>query len=239
MTHHTATANAHVEDAVETVDAVLLDLDGTLVDSVYAHTLAWKSAFRDVGMDVPAHRIHRAIGISGDRLVAHVAGDRVEAAVGDAVRDAHRRHLDERLHDVVPTDGARDLLEALRERDVTVVLASAGGAEITGRLLDLLEAAKLLDEVVTGSDVDSGKPSGELVAAAMAAVAADRAVLVGDTVWDVQAATDAGIPCVGLLTGGIAESELREAGAIAVFDTPRDLAEHLDEVLPSDKHPLG
>lgn len=240
MTHHAAPANAHVEDPVASIDAVLLDLDGTLVDSVYVHTLAWKSAFRDVGVDIPAHRIHRAIGMSGDRLVAHVAGDRVEAAVGDAVRAAHRRHLDDRFHDIVPTDGAGDLLEALRQRGVAVVLASSGDAELTGRLLDLLEgSAKLIDEVLTGSDVESGKPSGDLVTTAVAAVRADRAVLVGDAVWDVRAATDAGLACVGLLTGGVAEAELREAGAIAVFDTPRELAAHLDEVLPIDNHPLG
>ncbi|MBB6627778.1 HAD family hydrolase [Nocardioides sp. KIGAM211] len=213
------------------VDTVVLDLDGTLVDSVYVHTLAWKAAFRDVGVDVPAHRIHRGIGMGGDRLVAHLTSDAVEAAVGDTVRDQHARHLDERFHEIVPTDGAVELLAGLRAAGLDVVLASSGGRELTHRLLDLVDGADtLVHEVLTGSDADRSKPSGELVARAVEA-GGGRAVVVGDAVWDVAAAHEAGLPCWGLLSGGFSEAELREAGAVAVFASARELADGLDAAL--------
>ena len=209
------------------VDTIVLDLDGTLVDSVYVHTLAWKAAFRDVGIHLPAHRIHRAIGMGGDRLVPHLAGDSVEAAMGDTVRRHHAQHLDERFHEIVPTDGAAELLDALRSAGLTTVLASSSDRELTHRLLDLVEGSgALVNDVVTGSDADESKPSGQLVARAIE-LGGDRAAVVGDAVWDVAAAHDAGVPCLALLSGGISEAELRAAGAADVSMSPRHLARGL------------
>ncbi|MGZ4451186.1 MAG: HAD family hydrolase [Nocardioides sp.] len=222
------------------IDTVVLDLDGTLVDSAYVHALAWKAAFRDVGVDVATHRLHRAIGMGGDRLVAHVAGERVESAVGDAVRDAHLRHLEDRFHEIVPTDGAAELLEGLRARQVTLVLASSSDEKLTSRLLGVVDGAEqLFHAIVTGSEPGESKPSGDLVEQALAGVEGQRALMVGDAVWDARAAAEAGVPCVALLSGGFCEAELRKAGAVGVFSDPRDLLEHLDDVLTGHKHPKG
>ncbi len=216
------------------IETVLLDLDGTLVDSVFLHTTAWKAAFRDVGVTAPSHRIHRAIGMGGDRLVAHVAGDSVESAMGDELRERHQQCIDERFSEITPTDGAGELLEALRERGLTVVLASSADKELSERLLDLLDGAgRHLHESVAGGDAEHSKPDPDLVETALEAVDADSAVMIGDSVWDVEAAAKAGVACIGLLCGGFGEAELREAGAIAVFDSPRDLLDHLADT------PLG
>ncbi len=209
---------------------VLLDLDGTLVDSVFVHTVTWKDAFRDVGLDVASHRIHRAIGMGGDRLVAHVAGEAAEKAIGDEVRARHDTHLDEHFATITPTDGAAELLETLRERGFAVVLASSAPRELSERLLALLDGAgRHLHESVVGSQVESSKPAPDLLEAALASVEATSAVMIGDAVWDVESARGAGVPCVGLLTGGFGEAELREAGAVAVYESPRDLLDHLED----------
>lgn len=210
------------------LDTVVLDLDGTLVDSVPVHVLAWQAAFREVGLQVPSHRLHRVIGMGGDRLVEKAAGAAVERALGDQLRALHPHRLDDLFQRIVPTEGAADLLHALTEGGYDIVLASSSERELTGRLLDLLEEARfLLDDLVSGADAEASKPAGDLVEAALASVDAGRAVMVGDAVWDVLAAADAGVPCIGLLTGGVSEGELREAGAVAVHETPAALAEHL------------
>jgi len=213
------------------IDTVVLDLDGTLVDSVYVHVTCWKSAFADVGVDVTSARIHRAIGMGGDRLVTEVAGPAVEHALGDTVRSLHARHLDERLGQVSALDGATELLTTLRERRLKLVLASSGSEEMTARMLELVEGSDSLRERMSGSDTDESKPAPELVEAALRAVDARSAVAVGDTVWDVEAAAKAGVPCVALLSGGLSEGELRTAGAVAVFATPRDLVDNLEDAL--------
>ena len=214
------------------IDTVLLDLDGTLVDSVYQHTAAWRAAFRDVGVDVASHRLHRSIGMGGDRLVTAVAGESVENAVGDEVRARHKEHLDERFHEIMATDGAVELLEELRTRGFTLVLASSADKELSERLLEVVEgAAPLLHDRVAGGDADESKPAPNLVEVALGSVSPDRAVMLGDTVWDVESTARAGVACLGLRTGGISTAELLEAGAASVHDTPRDLLEHLDETL--------
>jgi len=206
----------------------VLDLDGTLVDSVYVHVLAWQAAFRDVGVHVPAHRLHGLIGMGGDRLVAAAAGDATEHALGDELRRRHPEHVDHLFAAIVPTEGAVDLLEALREHDVDVRLASSSDQAMTERLLGVLEGAeRLLGRVVSGSEAEQSKPSGRLVEVALEGVDAATAVVVGDAVWDVLAAQDAGVPCLGLLTGGTPAADLLAAGAVAVHDDPRALAEHL------------
>jgi phosphoglycolate phosphatase len=212
-------------------DTVVLDLDGTLVDSVYVHVTCWRSAFADVGVDVGSAVIHRAIGMGGDRLVAEVAGPAVEHALGDTVRALHARHLDERFGQVVALDGAAELISALRVRGLKVVLASSGEREMADRMLELVEGSHLLHRQVTGSDADRSKPAPDPIEEAVHAVGGTHALVVGDAVWDVEAAARASVPCVALLSGGVSAAELRAAGAAAVFATPRDLAVHLDEAL--------
>lgn len=211
-----------------TVSTAILDLDGTLVDSVYAHTLAWRAAFRDVGVDVPAYRLHRLIGMGGDRLVTEAAGERVEDALGDELRARHPEHLDHLFQHVTAVDGAGELLQALRDLGLHVVLASSGDAELTRRLLGLVEGSDaLLDEIVTGSDAARSKPDGELLTRALGDHDRDTATVIGDAVWDVHAARDAGLRCVSVLTGGFSRAELYDAGAVDVLATARSLAERL------------
>ncbi|WP_435745680.1 HAD family hydrolase [Nocardioides sp. SYSU DS0663] len=212
-------------------DTVVLDLDGTLVDSVYVHVACWKAAFRDVGIDVPAHRLHRAIGMGGDRLVTAVSNESVERSVGDELRARHGQHIDAHFHEITVLEGAGDLLEALRDAGLDVVLASSGEREQTDRLLDLVPGAHLIQETVSGSEAEESKPAPDLLAASLARVDATRSFAVGDSVWDAKAAAAAGIPVVGFLTGGFSTAELRDAGAALVHDGPAALAAALDEVL--------
>lgn len=212
------------------IDTVIVDLDGTLVDSVPVHVLAWQAAFRDVGIVVPSHRLQRAIGMGGDHLVAHVANDAVETALGDELRQRHPHHLERLFGAITPTEGAGELLEALSRHRINVVLATSGERDLAERFLELIPGARaIIAHVVSGSDANESKPDGELMEMALARVDGRHAVAIGDAVWDVLAASDAGIACIGLLTGGLGEAELTTAGAAAVHETPMALARHLDQ----------
>ena len=213
------------------LDTVVLDLDGTLVDSVFVHVTCWKSALADVGVEVPSYRIHRAIGMGGDRLVSEVAGPAVEHALGDTVRSLHARHFDERFGLITALDGASELLEDLRKRGLKPVLASSGDQRMTDQLLELIEDSSALLERISGDETEESKPAPELVEVALDTVDAAGALVIGDTVWDVEAAAKAGVPCVGVLSGGLSGVELRSAGAVAVFASPRDLLENFDRAL--------
>ncbi len=212
-------------------DTAVLDLDGTLVDSVYQHVVCWRSAFLAVGMDVPSARIHRAIGMGGDRLITEVAGRSAETAVGDEVRAIHGERFESLLPQVSATEGAFELLEALRRADLNVVVASSGDEDLTDKLLTLVDAGEMLHAWVAGSEAGESKPAADLLDMALEKVEGDRAFVVGDAVWDVQTAHERKFPCIGLLTGGISEAELRDAGASAVYGTPAELAEDLDAAL--------
>lgn len=210
------------------VEAVVLDLDGTLVDSVYVHVLAWHAAFQDVGLEVPAPRLHRLIGMGGDRLVAAAAGDAVEQSLGDELRARHPHYLDRLFHAITPTRGALEMVEALRSAGLEVVLASSSDAALTDRLLDVVPGvAGLLDRVATGDDAESSKPDGGLVAVALGDTDPRAAVMIGDAVWDVHSAHDVGARCLSLLTGGITEAELRDAGADDVLPDPSAVVRRL------------
>ena len=206
------------------LDTVVLDVDGTLVDSVYARTLAWKAAFREVGLEVPSHRIHRAIGMGGDRVVAHLAGDAVEHGVGDEVRRRQTEHFERLLPDITATDGAAELLVLLRERELHVVVASSGEPGLTSRLLELVDGGPgLVHRIVWGSPTVRSKPAPDLFHAAMQQVGGTAAIVIGDSVWDTQAARAAGLPCLAVRTGGFDDAELLANGATAVYEDPREL----------------
>ena len=206
---------------------VVLDLDGTLVDSVYPHVVAWTSAFHDVGLHVASTTVHHAIGMGGDRLVAHVAGAAAESAVGDDVRALHDKYFRAGLRTVSELDGASDLLTALAGRGHHLVLASSSEADLVDQLLDRVGARARLDAIVSGSDAEHSKPAADIVEAAVSRVGPGPAIVIGDAVWDVLAADAAGLPCIGLGSGGIDASHLRAAGAVEVYDGPRDLLEQL------------
>lgn len=209
---------------------VVLDLDGTLVDSVYQHVVSWQAAFHDVGLRVSAVRIHEAIGMGGDRLVAHVAGDAAETAVGDDVRGLHDKYFRAGLRMISPLDGASELVEALATRGHRLVLASSSEADLVDELLDLVDVRRHLGAFVTGSDDIPTKPAPDIVELAVSRVGGGPAVVIGDATWDALSADAAGVPCIGLRSGGMGAERLRSAGASWVCDGPRDLLERLEDV---------
>lgn len=208
--------------------AAILDIDGTLVDTNYQHTVAWYRAFARFGEAPAAWRIHRHIGMGGDQLVEAVGGADVEAEHGDEIRDAEKGFYAELIDETRPFDGARELIAELKRRGHTVVLASSAHGDDVERYVDDLEARDLADDWTTSSDVEQTKPEPDLIAAALRKAGGLSAVMVGDTVWDVEAAARVEVKTIGLLTGGFSDSELRDAGAVDVFESPRDLLEHLD-----------
>ncbi len=210
------------------MDTVVLDVDGTLLDSNYHHVLAWSRAFEHAGIGVPLSRIHRHIGMGGDRLVAAVAGDEAEERSGDAVRDRWEKEYDGLIDETRLFAGARELLTALRERGITVALASSSIPKHARHAFDLLDAERLTDTATTSEDAAESKPDPELIDEALDRVSAGSACVVGDSVWDVEAAARAGVPAYGVLLGGYGRAELLESGAVEVYDDLADLLEHLD-----------
>lgn len=208
--------------------AAILDIDGTLVDTNYHHAIAWYRAFREHDVTPPVWRVHRHIGMGGDQLIAAVAGEKVERSQGDAIRAAEGRYYRELIDEVRPFDGARVLIETLKDAGHSVVLASSAKQEEVEHYIELLDARNLADAWTTSADVEQTKPAPDLVATAMQKAGELSAVMIGDTVWDVEAAQRAEVKTIGVLTGGFAEAELREAGAVAVFESLLELREQLD-----------
>ena len=214
-----------------TLDTVVLDIDGTLLDSVFHHTHAWVRAFAAHGLTVPAHRIHRLIGMGGDQLVPAAVGEGAEQKIGDAVRESWEQEFDAWLEEPALLPGARDLLDELRDRGLQVVLASSAIPRHAERAMTLLDADQRADATATADDAEESKPHPELLETVTDRVDAGRSLMVGDSVWDVEAGLRAGIPTIGLLSGGFGEAELRDAGAVAVYTDPADLLAHLDDAL--------
>jgi HAD superfamily hydrolase (TIGR01509 family) len=206
----------------------ILDVDGTLVDTNYHHAIAWFRAFRRHDVTVPVWRIHRHIGMGGDQLVAAVAGDEVEERLGDEIREAESELYRELIDEVQTMEGSRGLIEDLREAGNVVVLASSAKDWEVEHYIELLDVADLVDDWTTSADVERTKPQPDLVHAALDKVDADgEAMLVGDTVWDVEAGKRAGVETLAVLTGGFSEAELREAGAKEVFTSVEELRQSL------------
>jgi HAD superfamily hydrolase (TIGR01509 family) len=211
------------------VQAALLDVDGTLIDSNYQHALAWFRAFREHGFVLPVWRIHRAVGMGGDQLVPALLGEKVDDEQGDEIRETRDPIYKELLPEVEPLDGAHELIADLKERGLTIVLASSSPEDELEHYLGLLDARDLADAWTTKEDVDATKPAPDLVRAALDKAGTDSAAMIGDTRWDVEAAGKAGIETVCLMTGGWSEQELREAGAVAVYESVDDLRKRLAE----------
>ncbi|MEO6502059.1 MAG: HAD family hydrolase [Jatrophihabitantaceae bacterium] len=203
---------------------VLFDLDGTLVDTSYLHTVSWWQAFRQAGMDVSMARIHRAIGMGGDHLVHEVtdgaADDQAEQFTlsHDALYSAHWPAL--RL-----LPGARELVRHCHQSGLVTVLASSANSAELDVLTTVLDIDDAIDAATGSADADSSKPAPDIIEVALdkAGLRPENAVFVGDAVWDVRTCAKAGVRCVGLESGGTSAAELLDAGAVQTFRDPADL----------------
>jgi len=211
--------------------SIVLDVDGTLVDSNYHHVVAWQAAFAEHGQSVTAWSIHRAVGMGADKLVPALLGDAAAEEFGAAVSAGHDTRFRRVIGDVQPLPGARDLLSALKRRGLAVVLGSSASAEEVDHYLDLLDATALVDHVTTAADVDRTKPDPDLIQTAVEQAGVPAVAMIGDTVWDCRAAAAADLRMLALLCGGISDAELRGAGAHSVHRDPADLVSQLDSVL--------
>ncbi len=206
---------------------VLFDVDGTLLDTNYLHVVAWCRAFRRCGHpDASMASIHRAIGIDSKGLVQRLLG-----SADDEVIEAHTAAYSELRDEVKAFLGAADLVRRCRDAGLMVVLATSGKQEDLEWMLPAIDAGDALAGAVTSADVDQGKPAPDLLTAGIDKFGLDRqrTVAVGDTVWDVEAAKKAGVPCVALESGGIAREALEKAGAHQVYDDPAALLDHFDD----------
>ena len=204
--------------------AVLFDIDGTLVDSTYHHAIAWQRAFTRLGHVLAMWRIHRSIGMGGDKLVAQVAGPEVEERHGDDLRDSWRQEYLRVRAEVRPLDGAATLIRALSDDGMRVGLASSGDPQFAREAVELLGIGDRTEVLTTSEDADDSKPEPDLIRVTLDRMGGvEEAVLVGDTPYDVEAANRAGMACIALLTGGFSSAELVEAGAVLVAEAPEEL----------------
>ncbi len=212
-------------------DAVIFDVDGTLVDTNYLHAVCWWEAFRQHGQHVDMADVHRAIGMGSDKLLDRVLPKDRDRDADDDITAAHRSLYGAYWTRLRAFDGAADLLRACAGRGMKVVLASSASEKELAALRAALDADDAIADATSASEAGASKPAPDLVEIALdrAGVEPGRAVFVGDAVWDVHACRNAGVPCVAVLTGGIAAEALREAGAVAVYDGPADLLADLDQ----------
>lgn len=204
---------------------ILLDLDGTLVDSVYHHVLAWDDAFRESGFVVPLWRVHAAIGMGTERLISWVLG-RTEAELGEKVKamsEAHEQRFLDRAESLSPTEGALRLLDDLADREVPYLVVTSSTGEMTAALLKALGRDDL--PIMGGEDTPSTKPAPDpmLHACGELGIEPRLVTMVGDSPWDAEGAVRVGVRAVGLRTGGFATTSLKEAGCAVVVDDPREL----------------
>jgi len=223
--------------------ALLFDLDGTLIDSVYQHVLAWHEALLGAGIELSVWKLHRRIGMSGGLFVAALMRESGASLSAEQISDldlAHREAFDRRRDTVRALPGARQLLDALTGQAVRWTIATSGLAVTARPSLELLGLPADL-AMVTRDMVRHAKPDPDLFLAAADQLSVDirTAVVVGDSVWDLLAARRAGALGVGLLSGGYAREDLERAGAYRVYADPADLLDHLDEVGIRDVPPAG
>ena len=214
--------------------AFLFDLDGTLVDSVYQHVLAWREALERAGISLAVWRIHRRIGMSGGLLVNALLRETdrtVTREQAERVKQYHAEAYARLVNQVRPLPGARELLAYLTEADVPWAIATSGWLESARPALEMLGITEGAT-VITRDQVKHAKPDPDLFLAAADRLGVDigNSVVLGDSVWDLLAAQRARALGVGLLSGGYGEDELLKAGAYRVYADPADLLEHLDEV---------
>jgi HAD superfamily hydrolase (TIGR01549 family) len=213
----------------------LFDLDGTLVDSVYQHVLAWRDALDQEGIELSVWRIHRKIGMSGGlftNMLLRETGLDIEEARIERLRRLHTEAFNERYGRVRPLPGARELISYLTQAGIPWAIATSGRMETAGRVLESLKVDLARIPVITRDMVKYAKPDPDLFLAAAEALKVDitTACVVGDSIWDMLAARRAGALGVGLLSGGYGRDELERSSAYRVYEDPADLLRHIDEV---------
>jgi HAD superfamily hydrolase (TIGR01509 family) len=210
---------------LEEVAGILFDVDGTLLDTTYLHVLAWSRAFRDAGHRVEMAAIHALIGMGSDQLLERVLG-RPDAAVNEG----HSRHYGELSREMRAFDRAPELLRECASRGAQVILATSAKADELDAILDAIGARDALAAVITSGDVERSKPDPQIfeVALERTGLRPAEAVVLGDTVWDIEAARACGLGCVAVTTGGIAREVLSRAGALAVYQNVGQLCGELD-----------
>jgi len=214
--------------------AFLFDLDGTLVDSVYQHVLAWRESLESCGIQLAVWRIHRRIGMSGGLLTAALlreTGRAVTPEQTEQLQKLHAESFDRQLSQVRPLPGASQLLDVLTRAAVPWAIATSGRGEYAHKTLRLLDIDADVP-IITRDEVEHAKPDPDLFLASAARLGVDirDSIIVGDSVWDLLAARRAGALGIGLLSGGYGQDELERAGAYRVYQDPLDLLQHLDEV---------
>ena len=209
--------------------AILFDIDGTLVDSNYLHVEAWSHAFADAGLAVDQWRVHRRIGMDSERLLEELVPDASAEAIEKATT-LNSRYYEELLPRLRAFDGARELLAELAARGATVVLATSAPDNELEQLRALLDVEDSIAHVTSAGDVDTAKPEPDILLVALEKAGADAATsfMIGDSVWDMVASGRAGTIGIGVLSGGVSEAELREAGAVTVYSDVADLLSGLD-----------
>jgi HAD superfamily hydrolase (TIGR01509 family) len=217
-----------------TSPAFLFDLDGTLVDSVYQHVLAWREALEQGGIELSVWRIHRRIGMSGGLFLdalARETGRQVTPQDVARIQQAHAASFKRQVSQVRPLPGALDLLAYLSQGRVPWAIATSGRMESARPMLEMLKVGPEVP-IITRDQVAHAKPDPDLFLAAAERLGADigASIVVGDSVWDLLAARRARALSVGVLSGGYGQDELERAGAYRVYQDPADLLHHLDEV---------
>lgn len=208
---------------------ILFDVDGTLIDSSYIHTISWWGAFRQHGYDIPMASIHHFVGMGGDRLVDSLLPDDRDKSLDPEVMASHAALYASHWPALRRFDGARELLAQCHAAGLAVALASSARNQDLQVMKSILDADAYIDGATSANDAEESKPAPDILVAALEAIGVDAAdaVFVGDAVWDMEAAAALGIPAIGVTCGGVSAAELRDAGAVEVFEGPRDLLENL------------
>ena len=209
--------------------AALLDLDGTLVDSNYQHALAWYRAFRSYEIVVPVWRIHRHIGMGGDQLVEATTDEQIEQRLGDSLRAAAAEEFRPLREECLPLAGAKELVVELKTRGFVVVMASSAGKDDLEFFLDRIGVTEIVDGSTTDEDVERTKPYPDVIHAALEKAGTQDAVMIGDSRWDIEAASNAGLPTIAVITGGWSKQELHQYGAVGVYESLAALGRDLDQ----------
>lgn len=215
--------------------AVLFDIDGTLVDSNYLHVHAWARAFHDIGIAADSWRIHRSIGMDGSTLVKTLSGD-ADDDTKERLKDLHSRYYKELTPLLRVLPGAREVLDRVASMGLQVVLATSAPDDELSILREVLDRDDLVSEMTSSADVDTAKPQPDIIRVALdrAGVTADRAVFVGDSVWDTEACRRAGVTSIGVLSGGMSREELTAGGARMVLEDARQLTEQIGDTPIAD-----